>query len=440
MACLLFGLKPVLVVWPSVYLWYEYTTSEDMAVDPDPTVSAFFLGLAYIQLGLHLLTITLILVSQSRDVGRKDDDGQQKKFANSRFWRVVFRLLIQYPIIPELLRGINILAIYFYYTRYLFPGQNAHVWNFVYLVATFIFLLPGILSAFHAFQMKLFPKTSFFQFYRNQWSIDPTSKRRKFHEICCQCAEYGFFMRINYYVFEVMKMIQLISLALQLILTSLITRHSWRYVQGADQLQGVKSSVSNFDPPSYARFTEPYSTRLLDNSCSSLSSVESFHIGPVPLNDLLKGKCMLPAEWVLFVFGILMISLGIISLILLVIGFDPTTEELEEKLKPEEDDEYNFITPAQRARSEPQNNNCRRISEDVTAQYNQENVNQSNNRNEELNLLVRDRVVPLQNSFQNASSEIGYVEPNNGPAYEEPYRLNQRRYSNDSFDTVTVVN
>ena len=54
---------------------------------------------------------------------------------------------------------------------------------------------------------------------------------------------------------------------------------------------------------------------------------------------------MLPAEWVLFVFGILMISLGIISLVLLVIGFDPTTEELEEKLKPEEDDEYNFITP-----------------------------------------------------------------------------------------------
>ena len=115
MACLLFGLKPVLVVWPSVYLWYEYTTSEDMAVDPDPAVSNFFLALAYIQLILHLLTITLILVSQS---GNKTDENQ-KKFANSRFWRVVFRLLIQYPIISELLRGINILAIYFYYTRYL---------------------------------------------------------------------------------------------------------------------------------------------------------------------------------------------------------------------------------------------------------------------------------------------------------------------------------
>ena len=119
MACILFGVKPVLVVWPSVYLWYEYTTSEDMAVDPDPTVSLFFKSLAFSQLGLHLLTLTLILVSQSGDDVRKDDDQGQKKFANSRFWRVVFRLLIQYPIIPELLRGINILAIYFYYTRYL---------------------------------------------------------------------------------------------------------------------------------------------------------------------------------------------------------------------------------------------------------------------------------------------------------------------------------
>jgi len=119
MACLLFGLKPVLVVWPSVYLWYAYTTSEDMAVDPDTAVSNFFLSLAYSQLILHLMTITLILVSQSGYNNVRYDDENQKKFASSRFWRVVFRLLIQYPIISELLRGINILAIYFYYTRYL---------------------------------------------------------------------------------------------------------------------------------------------------------------------------------------------------------------------------------------------------------------------------------------------------------------------------------
>lgn len=105
----------------------------------------------------------------------------------------------------------------------------------------------------------------------------------------------------------------------------------------------VKSSVADFEVPYFKQKAEPYSTRLLDNSCSSFSFT-SLKIGPVPVKDLFMGKCMLPAELLLLVFGILMISLGTISFILLVLGFDPTTEELEEKLKPDEENEDDYIT------------------------------------------------------------------------------------------------
>jgi len=408
MACLLIGVKPVLVVWPSVYLWYQYTTSEDMAVDPDKAVSNFFLSLAYIQLIFHLLTITLILVSQS---GYNEDENQ-KKFASSRFWRVVFRLLIQYPIVSELLRGVNILAIYFYYTRYLFPGQNADVWNFIYLIATFIFLIPGILSAFQAVTIKLFPKATFFQFYRGQWQIGSSNK---FQKIFCQCAEFGFFMRLNYYIFEAMKGLQLLSLALQFFLTSVISSHS-----SLTTTTAIRSEVLETSIPYFKRKAESYANRLLDNTCSvTFYSSDGFHVGPVSLSSMLAGKCMLPLEWALLILGILGIALGTISLLLLIAGFDPTTEEYQKWINKTGKNEYDpreFITTAQEVRSNPRKEQQRQ-SVDVTAEYRQANRTDS---------YLHDRV-PLY--AESSSDNNGYVVPNQ----------DHRRLSNDSFETMTDI-
>ena len=140
---------------------------------------------------------------------------------------------------------------------------------------------------------------------------------------------------------------------------------------------------------------------------------------------------MLPAEWILLIFGILVISLGTISFILLVAGFDPTTQEQENHLerKPNDNNQHEYLTEAQIERSN-RREESKRVSEDVTRGYSQDQLPVVDC-NEDARLI---NLVPLHNTFEDAHSDhSGYELPNREPVYDQP---NNRRNSNDSFETI----
>jgi len=224
-------------------------------------------------------------------------------------------------------------------------------------------------------------------------------------------------MRLNYYIFEAMKGLQLMSLVIQFLLTSVIS-YSSQSPTSAISTEEIKKE--GFNQPYFARKAESYANRLLDNTCSvTFYSSDGFHVGPVSLTSMLNGKCMLPLEWVLLILGILGIALGTISLVLLIIGFDPTTEEYQKKIdrgpSKKRSDSHEFITTAQYVRSNPPTEQ-RRQSVDVTAGYTQENRTDS---------FLQDRVPLVNIHVENSSDNNSYVV--------------QQRLSNDSFETMTDI-
>lgn len=227
-------------------------------------------------------------------------------------------------------------------------------------------------------------------------------------------------MRLNYYIFEAMKGLQLLSLAIQFLLTSLISISSESPVHSDDLKK------EGFDRPYFAQKAESYANRLLDKTCSVTSySRDGYHVGPVSLNSMLAGKCMLPLEWFLLILGILGISLGTISLILLISGFDPTTQEYQKKIRKstkKRNDLHDILTPAQLERSNPRRES-NRPSVDVTAEYNREN---------RMDTYLQDRVPLVHLNGDAYSDNNSYVLPNQN-------QPNDRRLSNDSFETMTDI-
>ena len=227
-------------------------------------------------------------------------------------------------------------------------------------------------------------------------------------------------MRLNYYIFEAMKGLQLLSLAIQFLLTTVISLSSESPIHYMDL------EKEGFDKPYFAQKAKTYANRLLDKTCSVTSySRDGYHVGPVSLNAMLAGKCMLPLEWFLLILGILGISLGTISLILLISGFDPTTQEYQKKIRKstkKRNDPHEYITQAQLERSNPRRES-NRPSVDVTAEYNQGN---------RMTTYLQDRV-PLVHLNRDAYSDNNsYVLPNQN-------QPNDRRFSNDSFETMTDI-
>ena len=99
---------PLLDILPPVFVWYEYNTDPNLAVDPVDWVSSMLVFFAFIKLFNHVATLIIVL--------------RKKKSEDETMFVIFYKVLVEYRILDEfLLKAVDLWLVYFYFARFFLP-------------------------------------------------------------------------------------------------------------------------------------------------------------------------------------------------------------------------------------------------------------------------------------------------------------------------------
>jgi len=133
LSSLFLAVVPLIDILPPVFVWYEYNTEPNLAVDPVDWVSSMLVFGAFVKLFNHIVTLIIVL--------RKDKSEDETMFI------ILYKVLVEYRILDEfLLKAVDLWLVYFYFARFLVHGSPVSNATYISILCTFLVNLPRIVS------------------------------------------------------------------------------------------------------------------------------------------------------------------------------------------------------------------------------------------------------------------------------------------------------
>ena len=141
---------PILDMVPSVYVWYDYNTSKNLAYDRTRTMSTMLFGFTFLKLVFFMIRIMMLNAEFDEDV--MFGSRRRHKFAKKLLFGGVSGGILQFLCVDSL----KPLLIYFYFNRYLNPGENVSAAAFGCFILILIKHIHSIIYYLIKFVSKVF--------------------------------------------------------------------------------------------------------------------------------------------------------------------------------------------------------------------------------------------------------------------------------------------
>ncbi|CAG5109851.1 Oidioi.mRNA.OKI2018_I69.chr2.g4331.t1.cds [Oikopleura dioica] len=133
LSSMIFALIPIIEILPPVFVWYEYNTVSNLAVDPVQWVSISLIVSASLKLLNHVITIFLLM--------RTEKSGERSMLTK------IFKIIVEHKILHSFfLKAFEVMLVYFYFSRFLVHGSPVSNSTYISLLCSFVTYLPKMIK------------------------------------------------------------------------------------------------------------------------------------------------------------------------------------------------------------------------------------------------------------------------------------------------------
>jgi len=119
-------------LYPTIYVWYDYNTNDNLATDADSVVSGIIIILGIAKVIFYFVSMVFILL-------RTKDRESQVKFQK------MYKAVIEFDVLPFLFCDVfHSGLVYFYFSRYIIPGREVSGGGFISAILMILMALPPI--------------------------------------------------------------------------------------------------------------------------------------------------------------------------------------------------------------------------------------------------------------------------------------------------------